>query len=101
MKKKSLTKEEILHLAKLAGLSLNNKEIEKYRGQLTETISYIENLNELPTDDISPTSHTTALSNVFFKDEEKNTRGLNLVEIFQNTKSKEKKYFKVKKILDE
>jgi len=101
MKKKTLTKEEIIHLAKLAGLNLTDKEIKKYKIQLMETISYIKNLNELPTDNIFPTSHTTAVSNVFFQDGEKNTRVLNLREVFQNTKSKEKKYFKVRKIFNE
>ena len=101
MKKKSLTRDEIIHLAKLAGLSLTDKEIEKYKTQLEETISYIENLNELATDNVLPTSSATFLKNVFFDDGEKNKRGLNLEEVFQNTQNKESNCFKVKKIFDE
>jgi aspartyl-tRNA(Asn)/glutamyl-tRNA(Gln) amidotransferase subunit C len=101
MKKKGLTKEEIIHLARLAGLSLTDKEIEKYESQLEETISYIENLNELPTEKVSPTSHTTLLNNVYFNDGEKNERLLGESAIFQNAKNKEKNYFQVKKIFDE
>ena len=35
---KKLTKEEVLHLAKLAGLELSDSEIEKNSEQLSETI---------------------------------------------------------------
>jgi len=101
MKKKSLTNEEIVHLAGLAGLSLTKEEIQKYKTQLEETISYIENLNELETKNVNPTSHTTSLTNIYFSDGEKNDRLLDQSVIFQNAKNKEKNYFKVRKILDE
>jgi aspartyl-tRNA(Asn)/glutamyl-tRNA(Gln) amidotransferase subunit C len=101
MKKKSLTRDEIIHLAKLAGLSLTDSQIEKYKTQLEETISYIENLNELETKNVDPTSHTTSLTNVYFNDGEKNERALDLPAIFQNVKNKEKNYFKVSSIFDE
>jgi len=101
MKKKSLTKKEIVHLAKLAGLSLTDSQIEKYKTQLEETISYIENLNELETKNVNPTSHTTFSTNVYFNDGEKNERALDLPAIFQNAKNKEKNYFKVSSIFDE
>jgi len=98
MKKKSLTKEEIIHLAKLAGLNLTDKEVEKYKIQLEETISYIENLNELDTEKVKPTSHTTSLTNVYFKDGQQNENAFSLSAVFRNAKNKEKNYFKVKKI---
>jgi|GEM_PF-533378 len=95
MKKKSLTKEDVFRLARLAGLSLTDEEAEKYRTQLEQTIAYIENLNELPTDGVIPTFQTTALANIFFNDGEKNERLLDLLAVFQNTKNKEGNYFKV------
>ena len=101
MKKKSLSKEDVLQLSKLAGLTLVDDEIVKYKTQLEETISYIENLNELATDNVSPSSSATFLKNVFFDDGEKNKRGLNLEEVFQNTQNKDDNCFKVKKIFDE
>jgi len=101
MKKKSLTNKEIIHLARLAGLSLTKEEIQKYKTQLEETISYIENLNELETKNVNPTSHTTPLTNIHFNDGEKNERALDLSAIFQNAKNKEKNYFKVRNIFDE
>jgi len=101
MKKSKLSKDDVLRLAHLAGLTLNEKEIEKYKKQLEETISYIENLNELKTDNILPTSYVNFLTNIFFIDEEKNERALTLEEVFQNTKNKKNNCFRVKKIFDE
>ncbi|OGK10063.1 hypothetical protein A2767_00345 [Candidatus Roizmanbacteria bacterium RIFCSPHIGHO2_01_FULL_35_10] len=89
MKKKVLTKEDILHLAKLSNLKLSDEEIEKYLKQLEETVEYVKNLDELKTDKVSPTSQTTNLTDVYFADGETNERGLKLKE----------KYFIVKRIM--
>ena len=69
-----LTKADILHIAKLANLSLSENEVEKYLGQLLETIKYVENLDELDTKNVQPTSHSTNVTNVYFEDGEKCTR---------------------------
>jgi aspartyl-tRNA(Asn)/glutamyl-tRNA(Gln) amidotransferase subunit C len=65
-KHKDLTKEDILHIAKLANITLNESEVAKYQNQLTETIHYVENLDELDTSNVQPTSHSTNVQNVFF-----------------------------------
>jgi len=101
MGRKKLSKEDVLHLARLAALTLNEEEAVKYKKQLEETISYIENLNELETSNISPTSHIIPITNIFFDDGEKNKRGLSLTEVFQNAKNKENNCFKVRKIFEE
>lgn len=88
MTRKALTKENILHLAKLAKLKLTDEEVEKYLKQLEDTVEYIDNLNELNTDSVEPTSQTTGLSNVGFDDGIKNTRNI-----------MKKGYFKVKRIM--
>lgn len=64
----SLTKEEVEHIAALACLTLSKEEALAFAKQLSETISYVEMLNELPTKDITPTFQTTGLKNVFRKD---------------------------------
>ncbi len=99
MKKKILTKEEILHLAKLANLKLTEKEIEKYCKQLEETVEFVENLNELPTGKVKPTSQTTNLTNVFFADGEKSKRTFESAKATENAKSKKDGYFVVKRIM--
>ena len=71
---KNLSKDEVLHLAKLAGLTLSEEEIEKNAGQLAETIEYIKNLDELDTAKVKPTNSVVDLSNVTFEDGSKRNK---------------------------
>ncbi|MFN4212715.1 MAG: Asp-tRNA(Asn)/Glu-tRNA(Gln) amidotransferase subunit GatC [Microgenomates group bacterium] len=96
MKKNKLTKDNILHLAKLSKLKLTNTEIEKYTKQLEETVDYVNNLNQLDTKNVNPTSQTTNLTNVFFEDGEENSQKLTLEEALVNAKNKKNGYFLVK-----
>jgi aspartyl-tRNA(Asn)/glutamyl-tRNA(Gln) amidotransferase subunit C len=98
MKKLKLKKEDIIHLAKLAGLTLNQKEIEKFQTQLTETLQYIKNLNELDTSNMMETTSAITQFNVYFSDGEKNKKGMNLEEIFLNVEKRKDNYFSTKKI---
>lgn len=66
---KQLTNDEIIHLAKLAKLSLTDKEIELYKSQLSSIIGYIGKLNELDTSSVLPTNQVTGLENVLREDE--------------------------------
>ena len=63
-----LTKSDILHIAKLANLTLSEKEVEKYLGQLSDILSYFEKLNEVDTTKIPETSQVTGLINVARED---------------------------------
>lgn len=95
---KTLKKDDILHLAKLAGLTLDDKEVEKYQTQLIETLDYIENLKQLDVKGKDTTASLVKSQNVFFEDGEKNSRNLTLDQVFKNVKSKKGNFFKVKKI---
>lgn len=97
---KTLTREEVLHLAKLAGLILTDSEIEKNAAQLAETIDYIQNLDELDTEKVKPTNSVVDLSNVTFEDGEKNTRALTATEVFSNGKDIKDNAFVVGRIME-
>jgi len=99
MADKKLSKDEVLHLAKLAGLTLTEAEIEKNAAQLAETIDYIKNLDELNTDGVAPTNSVVDLSNVTFEDGEKNTRALSPEEAFSNGKNVKDNAFVVGRIM--
>lgn len=94
-----LTKDEIIHLAKLTSLSLSKKEISRFQKQLSETLEYVNNLQELDTENVKTTDHTVNSRNVYFEDGKKNVRGLNLDEALKNAKRKKNNYFVVKRIL--
>lgn len=101
MKKTDLTKEQILHLAKLAALTISDEEVDQLKGQLDDTISYVENLNELDTEKTAPTNHTTNSVNISFEDGTPSTRTLDVKDVFANAPSKPVgDKFRVPKILD-
>ena len=99
MKKIKLTKKDIIHLINLSKLKLTAKELEKYRRQLEDTVKYINNLKELQTDQITLTSHTINLSNVYFNDSEENMIALTQDEALANGKNIKGGYFVIKKIM--
>ncbi|KKQ37429.1 MAG: Aspartyl/glutamyl-tRNA(Asn/Gln) amidotransferase subunit C [Candidatus Roizmanbacteria bacterium GW2011_GWA2_37_7] len=98
-KQKDLTIEDVLHIAKLANLPISEDNIEMYRKQLSETISYVENLDELDTKNVVPTSHSTNLTNVYFEDGTKNERQFTQEEATQNAKNVKQGQFVVKRLM--
>lgn len=94
-----LTKGQVKHVAKLANLSLTSEEEEKYFVQLSETLDYVEQLNEIDTKNVEPTHSVTGLSNVMRSDETEPS--LTQDAALQNAKGKENGFFKVKAIFDE
>ncbi len=99
-KSADLTKKDILHIAKLANLQIQDANIEMYRTQLAETINYVENLDELDTSNVEPTSHSTRLSNIYFEDGTENKRQFTQEEALQNAKNTKKSMFVVKRIME-
>jgi aspartyl-tRNA(Asn)/glutamyl-tRNA(Gln) amidotransferase subunit C len=66
-----IAKEEVLYVAHLARLELDEESIAKFAGQIDEILGYIEKLNQVDTSGIKPTSHAISLTNAFRDDEEK------------------------------
>lgn len=59
-----LTKDQVHHVAKLARLGLSESEVEKFQTQLSNILDYVEQLNEVDTEGVSPTAQVTGLANV-------------------------------------
>ncbi|OGM27272.1 hypothetical protein A3D00_04065 [Candidatus Woesebacteria bacterium RIFCSPHIGHO2_02_FULL_38_9] len=95
-----LTKDDVFHVAKLAKLKLTSNEIEKFRKQLSEIMSYISKLNELNTLNIIPTSQTTGLENIFREDETDLAKSLSQEEATSGGKMIHNYYFVVPPVLD-
>ena len=92
-------KVDVLHIAKLAKLPLNSKEVKKYEEQLSSILSYIDKLQALDTTNTEETSQTTGLENV--TKEDVTSPSLSQEEALSNTKNKHNGLFKVKAILEE
>ncbi|KKQ49864.1 MAG: Aspartyl/glutamyl-tRNA(Asn/Gln) amidotransferase subunit C [Candidatus Woesebacteria bacterium GW2011_GWB1_38_5] len=55
---------EIVHLADLAQIKINKKEIQKLSLQLSKIVDYVSELNDVDTKNAVPTNQTTGLTNV-------------------------------------
>lgn len=64
-----ITKEQVKHVANLARLEVTEEEAEMFTKQLSSIIKFAEQLNEIDTDGIEPTTHVLDLKNVMRKDE--------------------------------
>ena len=95
----SIKKEDVKHIARLARLKLKDKEIDYFASQLANIIDYIDQLKEVDTSDVEPTSHVLFVQNVFRKDIV--SPSLKRDDVLKNAPSKEKELFKVPRIIEE
>lgn len=58
----------ITAVAHLARLTLTPDDEKRLPGQMAETLSSVDVLNEMPTNDLSPTSQVTGLTNITRED---------------------------------
>lgn len=65
----ALNREEVLHVAKLARLSLNPEEVDLFTRQLNDILAYVEKLQEVDTAGVPPMVHAVSNFNVFREDE--------------------------------
>lgn len=93
-----LSKEEVLHVARLARLRLEDEEIENYAYKLKEIMNSIEKIKEVDTSSdilITPTTNLCQLTGDVPKE------GLLKDEIFKNVPIKKDSYIAVKGVFDE
>ena len=53
----TITRQDVLHVATLAHLSLEDDEVERMKQDLASILGYVRLLDELDLDDVEPTSH--------------------------------------------
>ncbi|MEA3359992.1 MAG: aspartate--tRNA ligase [Thermodesulfobacteriota bacterium] len=93
-----ISREEVQHIAKLARLSINEEESGLYQKDLNNILMYVDELQELDTDEVRPMSHVLEAKNVWRDD---NTNKINNPGVMlSNAPVKKQDYFKVPKILE-
>ncbi len=88
----------IEQIAELARLNLKPEERMKLTKDLEAILAYVDQLQEIDTRKIEPTSHVLPLQNVFRKDEAKPTRISEAV--LSHAPKREGKFFKVPKVIE-
>lgn len=64
-----ITREEVLHVARLARLELTDAEVERFQGQLSAILEAVSKVAELDLSDVPPTAHPLEIQNAWAEDE--------------------------------
>jgi len=95
-----LSKEEIKHIAKLARLDLTDAELEKYGGQLSDVLNYIDQLKEVEVKGVEPTAQVTGQENVLREDKIEDWNEKEIEEALTDAPEKEDRFIKVKRVIE-
>ena len=96
---KRISHDEVKKVAQLARLELNEGEIQQHAEQLEKILDYIKQLEKINTENIPCTTRAIEVVNVLRKDEKKAYEDSD--ELLDLAPSRENKFFKVPKIINE
>ena len=94
-----ITRDDVVHVARLARLSLTDDEVDLFTGQLEVILEHAAKVEALDTADVEPTSHPIALENVLRADEP--GACLDRDEVLAQAPQAEDGRFRVPRILEE
>jgi aspartyl-tRNA(Asn)/glutamyl-tRNA(Gln) amidotransferase subunit C len=92
-----LSREEVLHIARLARLGLDEAEVGKFSEQLSNLLEHFEVLQQVNTDGVTPSAHSVSLQNVERSDQVLDS--LPPDQVLANAPRKEGDFFRVKPVL--
>ena len=64
-----IDREQVLHVARLARLSLSDEEVETMARELSGILEHVDRINQLDLEGVEPTSHVVDLENVLRPDD--------------------------------
>ena len=92
-----IKKEDVEKMAQLSRLELTDEEKEKFAGQFSDILGYVEELSEIDDKNIEPIDQITGLSNV--SREDKITNDCDRSKMLENVPEQQDGFIKVKSIL--
>lgn len=93
-----VSKEEILHIANLSDLILDENEIDTYLLHLQDILNFANIVNNAPVEGLDITIGANETKNVFRKDEVKRFKDIEA--LLQNAESTEQNMFKIPKVIN-
>lgn len=93
-----LSREDVIKLAALARLDLDDSEIAEYSQELTEILHYVEQLQNVDVAGLQPTNQVTGLTNVM-RDDEIVDYGYDPKDLLKNVPAVENDHIKVKRMI--
>ena len=92
-----LSRDEVLHIALLARLGLDEAEVNRFSEQLSNLLESFEILQQVDTTDVPPTAQSIALQNVVRSDEVQ--ASLPQDQVLANAPRKDGDFFRVRAVL--
>jgi aspartyl-tRNA(Asn)/glutamyl-tRNA(Gln) amidotransferase subunit C len=89
----AISRDEVLHVARLARLALTDEEVERLGAQLNAILEAVGKVAELDLEGVEPTAHPLDLVNVWAEDEPRPS--LPVEEALANAPEREQGFFKV------
>jgi aspartyl-tRNA(Asn)/glutamyl-tRNA(Gln) amidotransferase subunit C len=93
-----LSREEVMHITRLARVGATEADVDKFRDQLSNILENFEILQQVDTKDVPPTAQSIELRSIMAEDEV--TPSLSQGEVLANAPHKEGEFFKVRAVLE-
>ena len=87
-----ISRDEVLHVARLARLELSDDEVAKFQEQLSDILEAVSKVSELDLSDVPPTAHPLEIANAWAEDVERPC--LSLDDVFANAPDREDDHFR-------
>lgn len=97
---RSMTKEEVIHLAKLSRLELSPTEIENFTKEISAILEYVSTVKDIAGDAVAETPTVGMVHNVFRKDEVTNVADEYTKDLLAEMPATAGRFMVVKKILN-
>ena len=88
-----ITRDEVLHVARLARLELSDDEVGRLQEQLSDILEAVSKVSELDLSEVPPTAHPLEIANAWAEDVPRPC--LELDEAFANAPDRDGDFFKV------
>jgi aspartyl-tRNA(Asn)/glutamyl-tRNA(Gln) amidotransferase subunit C len=88
-----ITRDEVLHVARLARLELTDDEVTRFQEQLSAILGAVSKVSELDLHDVPATAHPLEISNAWAEDEPRPC--LTLDDVFANAPDRDGDLFRV------
>ena len=97
-KNKKITLDEVKKIAGLARIEISPEEAEKFSGELSDVLGYVDQLSEADTECVEPISQVTGLVNVVREDVSEDSDDKLRQELIERAGEKKGDYIKVKAV---
>jgi aspartyl-tRNA(Asn)/glutamyl-tRNA(Gln) amidotransferase subunit C len=88
-----ISRDEVLHVARLARLELTDAEVAMFQVQLSDILEAVSKVSELDLSDVPPTAHPLEIENAWAEDEPHEC--LPLEDVFANAPDRDEDHFRV------